>query len=73
MFKLKQHEYFEHFESYALSGLDLLLPEDLPVFVTFLFFLERLRSGTGCSQVSVLGDLVAASRPCVLFEVAEGS
>lgn len=42
VFKLKQHEYFEHFESYALPGLDLLLSEDLPVFVSYFFSLKGL-------------------------------
>lgn len=66
VFNLKQCEYF-------VVSPGSLLSQDSPFLVRFLFH-ERLKGRRGCFCVSVLlGELVAASRPCMLFQVAGGS
>lgn len=66
VFNLKQCEYFE-------VSPGLLLSQDPPFLVRFLFH-EKLKGRRGCFCVSVLlRELFSASRPCMLFQVTEGS
>lgn len=57
----------------------LLLSQNLTIFskvgvwVWVFFFHERQKWGRGCFCVSVLGELVATSSPCMVFEVMGGS